>query len=112
MIFSSGFCTYLTPRSGGMRPDGLGRLERVKSLETSSQKGENNDVLRRALVKTKLARDKCKAQLMMESHELLPSRNYKMMDFLGVERKVTSTLAILNTGAEPNVMRKSAAVVA
>lgn len=59
-------------------------------------------------MKSKIAHNKCNAQLMSKSHQLFVTRNYKVMVFFGTEEVWTSFfLARLDTGARPILFKES-----
>lgn len=76
------------------------------TLGPNKQEEEDNDTLCAALLKTKMAHDEGNAQLVMASHQLLASRNYKVMFSLGDKGRWISTSAILDTVTGPNFIEQ------
>lgn len=77
------------------------RLE-PNNLEEESYR----DALYVASVETRMARDKREAQSMLESHQLLATRNYKIMVSLWTKDVSNPSSAILDTGAGPNFVKE------
>lgn len=74
-----------TPTSGSTTLDKLEEPQINGALEQNNLSQESEDELCAALVKTIMERDKRDAQLMLESHQLLAARNYKMIILLGTK---------------------------
>lgn len=58
--------------------DQPGKPERIKTMKPNNEQKENQVALCVELVETKMTRDKRKAQLMVESRQLLATQNYKV----------------------------------
>lgn len=86
--------------------------KRAEPPEPYDLEEEGSNTLCTALMETNLARDKRKTQQMLYTHQLLATRNYEAMVFLGNKEKRTSTLAIRNTGAGPKFMKLSLGLAA
>lgn len=57
-----------------------------------------------------MARDKRDAQSILESHQLLAARIYRVMVSFGTREVWTSSLEILDTGSEPNLVKEDFAL--